>query len=1553
MPNQHFYHLEKVGNSSQVEIKKALNLNEMQSHSKSVFLNSSSSINPEQFATLDTAESKVWQGIKLEQENKLAQAIECYRQAVKLNSQSVVAHHILAIALKKQNNLIEADYYHRLALSLGQDNADEHHNPSNNSTSSSSENSLVSSTKSSSTIVLPKLTAVAPGTYVENNQLEVTKIYLQQAKLFYSDARWQESIDACEEALKICSDLPEIYKIYGNSLQQMGKAPEAMGYYAKALARDPHLAEVYANIGSLYAKQNNWQEAINYYQKAVVVDPKQAKICLHLAKAWERIGEDERAVEVLFQALRFQPEILTVSQYIHLVDDLLSENKLQLAITCCEYGIKIKPPVKALYLKLIEILEQDGQLTRATGYRQIVTNLSEDDSSPVAKKLKIQRLLNSTTTKYLPIAKNGENINSHPSGALVKHQQGLKSNIASNQRLLSHDTTAESFTIERYLDELAKQPNSSTIRLNLANLYARQQQWQEAILYYQQAIRIEPNLAIAYLRLGKIYGILGKHLEGAELIYRAYNIQPEMGTAEQHYKLGEFWLGQQKGKVAMSCYRRAIQLKPGFEAAYSRLKQLIALKTQQSAKLTEGQTTKQGVAEDHQSKKATKDQQYHQKAIAAVKANDWQQAAQYYQAAIKINPQQYLYYYNLGEVQIKLDRWQLALKYYQKAGELEPNNAAIQHNLGEIYSHESSWSNAVTAYKKAIALNSKNSWTYHNLGYALLQLQQWKSAAKYFTQAISLKADFVWSHYNLGEALSNMGQWDEALAAYQSAHKIDPNLPEVQTKIGGILYQRSQQSQQKALSFCKNQIALDPDNVDLYHQAISLDKKDPQLYLGLGKALVKQGKIDEAVSIYQVGLQIQPHNPELIEEFNCLRTQKIAPSSNISAKVASIVNSALSRERNIQDDCLKLPNHLSPVVSIIIPVYNHVDYTFKCLRSIAECLPIDFKAEVIVINDCSTDNTAERLNHVWGLKRIDNQENLGFLHSCNRGVKAASGDYIYFLNNDTELRPQALEHLLSVFNQDSEVGAVGSKLVYPDGSLQEAGGIVFQNASAWNYGTKENPDAPQYNYLRSVDYCSGASLLVKRTVFAALDGFDVRFTPAYYEDTDLCLAIRHHLGLKVMYQPKSTVIHHEGVSCGTQLNGHIKRYQSINQDKFAQKWAKELESYPNDTSQAGIAVAGRRHSGSRTILVVDLYAPCYDKESGARRIWELLKILKQLDYHVIFLPDNGVKEQPYVEMLQDSSVEVIYQEPEYEKNLEQQLEEVLPLVDIAWVCRPQLYEKYAPFIRQHQQIRLVYDTIDLHYLRLQRAAKFEDSGIPGMRQWVRMQVKELKAAHEADLTVTVTPVEKQILEQQRVKNLAVVPNIHQASTIEQTSFDRRSGLLFIGGYNHPPNVDAVDWLVREIMPLVWQKIPDLTVTLLGSNPSAEVIALGQNERISVTGYVPDVTPYFLSHRVFIAPLRYGAGMKGKIGQSLEYGLPVVSTEIGLEGMGLVNEINVLEANQGQEFAEQIVRLYSQEELWNYLASNSAKAIASFAPDVVSQQVQQVLNSLLPEKEEEK
>ena len=368
--------------------------------------------------------------------------------------------------------------------------------------------------------------------------------------------------------------------------------------------------------------------------------------------------------------------------------------------------------------------------------------------------------------------------------------------------------------------------------------------------------------------------------------------------------------------------------------------------------------------------------------------------------------------------------------------------------------------------------------------------------------------------------------------------------------------------------------------------------------------------------------------------------------------------------------------------------------------------------------------------------------------------------------------------------------------------------------------------------------------------------------------------------------------------------------------------------------------AARKHSGNKTILVVDSYMPSYDRESGSRRLFELLKIFKSLGYHVIFAADNGMKEEPYASVLQGLQIEVLYTQDGYGMAIESQIESRLGLIDLAWICRPELNQKYAPIVRQKPEVKLIYDTIDLHYLRLKRARAIDPEHCT-KQAWIEMQAQELKMAHQADLTITVTAIEQEILEHQAVDNVAVIPNVHTAYSGDVPSFESREGILFIGSYNHLPNVDAVVWLCEEVMPLVWQSQPEIMVTLLGNNPSPEVLALA-GDRVTVTGYIDDVSPYFLSHKLSVSPLRYGAGMKGKIGHSLEYSLPVVSTNIGTEGMNIVTEEHILEANDAHSFAQQIVRLYNNASLWNLISSNSSTAIAPYSPAAIEKAVSQAL-----------
>lgn len=249
-----------------------------------------------------------------------------------------------------------------------------------------------------------------------------------------------------------------------------------------------------------------------------------------------------------------------------------------------------------------------------------------------------------------------------------------------------------------------------------------------------------------------------------------------------------------------------------------------------------------------------------------------------------------------------------------------------------------------------------------------------------------------------------------------------------------------------------------------------------------------------------------------------------------------------------------------PKVSLVIPVFNKAIYTYNCLRTVAAC-DLDVPKEVIIVDNASQDETPHFLAHLGdGFNVIRNSDNKGFVEACRQGADEARGDFILFLNNDTQVMPGWLENMLEQMDSVPSIGITGSKLVYPDGRLQEAGGIIFNDASGWNYGRLQDRSDPRFNRSREVDYCSGAALMIRRELWDKLGGFDMRYAPAYYEDTDLCFAARA-AGYKVYYCHDSEVIHHEGITAGTDIDSGYKAYQKINHEKFFNKWRVVLEEH--------------------------------------------------------------------------------------------------------------------------------------------------------------------------------------------------------------------------------------------------------------------------------------------------------------------------------------------------------------------------------------------------------
>jgi GT2 family glycosyltransferase len=616
---------------------------------------------------------------------------------------------------------------------------------------------------------------------------------------------------------------------------------------------------------------------------------------------------------------------------------------------------------------------------------------------------------------------------------------------------------------------------------------------------------------------------------------------------------------------------------------------------------------------------------------------------------------------------------------------------------------------------------------------------------------------------------------------------------------------------------------------------------------------------------------------------------------------------------------LAFPESEAPAVSIIIPVHNKFEVTYFCLCSLLFAYN-DTSFEVVVVDDGSTDETVDLGSTVSGIRVVKHPSALGFVHSCNDGASIARGRYVCFLNNDIEVTARWLDELVGTFDDFDDIGLVGSKLVYPDGKLQEAGGIVWGSGNPWNVGRNGNPEDPRYNYLRQVDYLSGASILISKELWDQVGGFSPEYAPGYFEDTDLAMKVRQ-AGRRVVYVPTSVVTHFEGQTSGTSVAGGMKRFQEINRPKFKEKW---IGLYSTHGTEGQRPEREKDRNVTFRVLFVDHRFPMVDSDAGAYASFQEIRLLQSLGAQVTFLPRNLAWMDRHTRALQRIGVECLH--APFVVDFVNYVREHAAEYDVVFACRYRIGEEIVAAVRSSApNTKFVLNLADLHFLR-----EFRESaaGSPGYTydRAKRTRDAELATVMASDLTLSYTDVEISVLESHLTSpaKLARLPWVVETAKRPRKPFSQTKDILFLGGFGHPPNVQAVKFFAAEVMPQLRKTLPDVVFNVVGSSPTPEVLALA-SDAVQITGYVADLEEVFDASRIFVAPLLAGAGIKGKVLEGIARGAAMVLSHVAAEGTGLVDGVDCLIAKTPEEWATAVARLYGDEPLWATLGANAQRA----------------------------
>jgi GT2 family glycosyltransferase len=591
-----------------------------------------------------------------------------------------------------------------------------------------------------------------------------------------------------------------------------------------------------------------------------------------------------------------------------------------------------------------------------------------------------------------------------------------------------------------------------------------------------------------------------------------------------------------------------------------------------------------------------------------------------------------------------------------------------------------------------------------------------------------------------------------------------------------------------------------------------------------------------------------------------------------------------------------------PMVSIIVCAQHGYTAALRCLHRIATQPPVA-SFEVILVNDACSDPDMGQLANIPGLRVEKMAERAGYARCCNHAADLARGTYLHFLSDQVLVHDGWLDNLLHTFEVRRDCALVGPKLLLSDGRLQAAGGVVWRDGSPWHLGHGDDPARSDYSYLRETDYCSGVALLIRAGLFRDLGRFSAADASTHCEDVDLAFKVRASGG-RVLFQPSSLV---SQMRLGDAITQSIGRQQLDNAHAIRASWANVLEA-EHRPYDSGVRIARERLKPRRTILVVDQYVPKPDRDAGSRSVWDIVTTLIGDGWNVKFWPHTLWYEPGYTEQLQANGVEVIYGADNTDR-FGSLLEELGPSLAAVLINRPLIAKEYLIQVRNHSTAKILYYGHDIHYLRLRdqaRLLRIRPNGEQRLMSHLEPRIWKLS-------DVVMYPSDSEVGE---VRALDPAIEAHQIPLLAFDTFGEpraarlndKSRLLFVAGFGHPPNRDGALWLMRDVLPILRRRGVEFELNVVGANVPGELRSLLAPD-IQMLGSVSDdeLDRLYQTSDLALVPLRYGAGVKGKVVEALRWGLPLVTTPAGAQGVAGIERI-VRVCSDEHEFAEQIQRL---------------------------------------------